>query len=89
MLLLKIGNKSFHNLAPVYEIDFKPYVVVFFFGCSTFTGFLNEYFVDFTSNSSFIHLAFNWYRDVYTSSSMKWSLETTNEVVLVVSSNVS
>ena len=58
-LLLKIGNKSFHNLAPVYEIDFEPYVVVFFFGCSTFTGFLNEYLVDLTSNSPFIHLAFN------------------------------
>ena len=51
-LLLKIGNKSFHDLAPVYEIDFKPYVVVFFFGCSTFTGFINEYLVDLTSNGS-------------------------------------
>ena len=41
-LLFKIGNKSFNNLAPVYGIDLKPYVVVLSFDCSTFAGYLNE-----------------------------------------------
>ena len=89
MLLFEIGNTSFHGLAPVYEIYFKAYVVVLFFGCSIFTEFFNEYLARFTSNRPYIHLAFDWCRNLCTSSSMRRSLETTSEVVFAVSSNVS